>query len=70
MNYRFRHAESKLLEFCQYFKVVLLTGARQVGKSTLLRHILPKARHLVFDPVQDLELDACCCQLNARAAQQ
>ena len=36
MEYRPRHAESRLIEYGRYFKVVLVTGARQVGKSTLL----------------------------------
>ena len=54
MDYRARHAEHKLLEYARYFKAVLLTGARQVGKSTLLQHALPGARVLVFDPLQDL----------------
>jgi hypothetical protein len=54
MNYRKRYAERKLKELAAFFKVVLVTGARQVGKSTLLRHVLPDVRALVFDPVQDL----------------
>jgi predicted AAA+ superfamily ATPase len=38
------------------FPVVVVTGARQVGKSTLLsRTFGEKARHVVFDPVQDVE---------------
>ena len=53
-RYRSRHIEAKLLEYGQHFKVVLVTGARQVGKSTLLGHLLPKVKTFVFDPVQDL----------------
>jgi predicted AAA+ superfamily ATPase len=34
--------------------VVALTGARQVGKTTLLKHLLPEARHITFDPVIDI----------------
>lgn len=31
------------------FKAILVTGARQVGKSTLLRHLFPERRYLTFD---------------------
>jgi predicted AAA+ superfamily ATPase len=54
MNYRNRHAEKKLHNLKSYFKVVLITGARQVGKSTLLSHLLPDVKMIVFDPVQDI----------------
>lgn len=40
--------------FAASFKVVLLVGARQVGKSTLLQHVFPEVRSVVFDPVQDV----------------
>ena len=54
MKYRVRHAEEKLKRFAEDFKVVLVTGARQTGKTTLLRHAYPDLRIVVFDPVQDL----------------
>lgn len=53
-HYRPRHAESKLLELVGFFKSVLVTGARQVGKSTLLAQLFPEHTAVVFDPVQDL----------------
>ncbi len=31
--------------------VVLLTGARQTGKSSLLRHLLPDAEYVTFDRI-------------------
>jgi len=37
-----------------HFPVVLITGARQVGKSTLLAHWLPQSQHITFDPVLDI----------------
>ncbi|MBY0544230.1 MAG: ATP-binding protein [Gammaproteobacteria bacterium] len=52
--YHSRHLEQKLLDLSQYFKVIILTGSRQVGKSTLLTHLFPTLKHIVFDPVQDL----------------
>jgi predicted AAA+ superfamily ATPase len=54
MIYKKRHIEAKLREYSKYFKVVLVTGARQVGKSTLLKHIFPELKTIVFDPLQDI----------------
>jgi predicted AAA+ superfamily ATPase len=49
-----RHLEPKLQKMAASFKIVLLEGARQVGKSTLLTHLFPEAKVFVFDPFQDL----------------
>jgi len=49
-----RHLEEKISHLGRQFKAVLVLGARQVGKTTLLRHLFPEARYFVFDPVQDL----------------
>jgi len=54
MRYRRRFAENRVREMAAHFKIVLVTGARQVGKSTLLRHVFPDNREIVFDPNQDL----------------
>jgi predicted AAA+ superfamily ATPase len=35
------------------FKVVMLVGARQVGKSSLLSHLYPDLTHITFDPYND-----------------
>lgn len=51
--YHNRLIEQKVLLLAQHFKVVLLVGARQVGKSTLLQHLFPDIKHFLFDPVQD-----------------
>lgn len=53
MNYLYRYAEKKVKEFAGFFKVVALLGARQVGKSSLLRHLYPDYRYITFDPIQD-----------------
>jgi len=37
------------------FPVVVVSGARQVGKTTLVRHLLPHFDYVVFDPTVDLE---------------
>jgi len=54
MDYLNRHLETRLQRHAGLFKTVLLAGARQVGKSTLLQHVFPELRMVVFDPVQDL----------------
>ena len=48
-----RLLEEKASSLATYFKVVLVLGARQVGKSTLLQHLFPNHKRFVFDPVQD-----------------
>ena len=54
MHYRPRHLERQILEASKYFKAILLLGARQVGKSTLLSHLFPNVKAIVFDPIQDI----------------
>jgi predicted AAA+ superfamily ATPase len=49
-----RHLEGKVAHLSQKFKSVLVLGARQVGKTTLLKHLFPSARYFVFDPTRDL----------------
>lgn len=39
MEYISRHAERKFTKMSSFFKVVLVTGARQVGKTTMLRYL-------------------------------
>lgn len=39
MNYITRTLERKFLHMSSFFKAVLVTGARQVGKTTMLRHL-------------------------------
>lgn len=49
MSYRTRIAEKTLRRYLNVFPVVGVTGPRQSGKSTLLRHILPEYTYLTFD---------------------
>lgn len=53
MDYLNRHLEDRLIRHAKVFKIVLVAGARQVGKSTLLQHVFPDVKQVVFDPVQD-----------------
>ena len=39
MKYITRHAERKFAKMSNFFKAVMVTGARQVGKTTMLRHL-------------------------------
>lgn len=52
-DYLPRTIESVVLETSEMFKVVLLTGMRQTGKSTTLKHLAAKDRHyLNFDELE------------------
>ena len=42
MDYIVRELERKFLEADRFFKAVLVIGARQVGKSTMLKHLAEK----------------------------
>ena len=39
MKYITRHLERKFIKMSSFFKAVLVTGARQVGKTTMLKHL-------------------------------
>lgn len=55
MRYHHRLIEPKLQSYVESFACTLVTGARQVGKSTLLDQMYGETfRSFVFDPVQDL----------------
>lgn len=53
MDYKTRHLEGAIISAAKHFKVILILGARQVGKSTLLRHLLPNVELFFFDAVLD-----------------
>jgi hypothetical protein len=53
--YTHRLLTERLKSLAQAFPVVVVGGARQVGKSTLLNHVFGgKAEAVVFDPSQDI----------------
>jgi len=54
MNYKARILARKLRGMLGRFAVVVVSGARQVGKSTLLRHELADWDAVVFDPAVDV----------------
>jgi predicted AAA+ superfamily ATPase len=54
--YQDRLVTQRLVELAQYFPVLVVTGARQVGKTTLLGQVFgAKAETIVFDPAQDID---------------
>jgi hypothetical protein len=52
MSYLHRDIEQSIHYLLQHFPAIVVLGARQVGKSTLLRHVLPDAAFF------DLERDS------------
>lgn len=53
--YVFRFLTTRLETLARAFPVVVVAGARQVGKSTLLNHVFGgQAEVVVFDPAQDI----------------
>lgn len=54
MNYKKRALGSKLTTLTAHFPVVVVSGGRQVGKSTLIGRHFPEWDSVVFDPVIDI----------------
>ncbi len=50
-----RSIRFKLKKLFEHFPVVVVSGARQVGKSTLLENEFPDIHKIAFDPVVDIE---------------
>ena len=49
MEYINRAIEDVVKKSARNFKAVLITGARQTGKSTMLRHIISEVKEISFD---------------------
>lgn len=50
-----RHLAPRIRSLLKQFKVLVLTGPRQTGKTTLLRSLLPQHRYVTLDLPQDAE---------------
>ena len=50
-----RHISTTLQKAFAQFPVVVLTGARQAGKTSLVRHLFPRADYVTFDIPRDAE---------------
>lgn len=53
--YRKRLQSARLIRLTEFFPVTVVSGARQVGKTTLLQHLFPRHDYVVFDASIDLE---------------
>ncbi len=53
-HYKLRHIQERVQLLSKNFKVILITGARQIGKTTLLKHLFPEARLITFDRINDV----------------
>lgn len=49
MSYIPRTASAQLVHGARHFPAVLLTGARQCGKTTLLKHVFPRANYVLLE---------------------
>lgn len=56
MAYIKRHITETLIKMLRQFKVVLVTGPRQVGKSTLLKTELKDFEYVTLDDMAELEI--------------
>lgn len=55
--YYTRHIEKKIIEIKEMFKVILITGPRQVGKTTTLKHLFKDSYHYVtLDDITELSI--------------
>ncbi len=54
MKYKKRTVSDRIMGLAAHFSVVVVTGARQVGKSTLINNVFPDWNCVVFDPVVDV----------------
>lgn len=56
MKYIARQAENSVLRFLKVFPVIGITGPRQSGKSTMLRHLLKNFEYVSFDDIRNINL--------------
>lgn len=55
MKYIPRLITNRLIKLLEHFPSIVVVGARQVGKSTLIKHLFPQYSYVLFDPYIDVE---------------
>lgn len=55
VTYSPRNAESRLKHFAKGYPVLVVTGPRQSGKSTLVRHAFPDHRYVSLEDLDQRE---------------
>ncbi len=56
MSFLERISAERIREMAKFYPVICIVGARQVGKSTLVRHLWnPEIETVLFDPTDDVE---------------
>ena len=56
MSYLTRDLENRLLKLSEEYACLLLTGPRQVGKTTMLRHLAPQRHYVTLDDLEERRL--------------
>ena len=69
--YIHRNLEEKFLRASKFFKAVLVTGARQVGKTTMLKHLSKNRTYVSLDDTDNLSSpngtrNSFLCAINRR----
>ena len=63
-----RSVTDKLRKLVKAFPVVVVSGARQVGKTTLLRHVFPDLDYVAFDVKSICCLNGTECSTPSRSS--
>ena len=53
MPYLDRDLKNRILQFSKEYVCLLVSGPRQVGKTTLLRHLDPKRAYVTLDDLEE-----------------
>jgi predicted AAA+ superfamily ATPase len=54
MKYKERNLSDKIKRIAEQFPVIVISGARQVGKSTLIKHLFKEHDFILLDPLVDI----------------
>ena len=54
MKYKERNLSDEISRIAEQFPVIVVSGARQVGKSTLIKHLFKEHDFVLLDPIVDI----------------